>query len=234
MGGRYRRALETFRTFGERYKEGLFIEEAYYEWALMALEAGQPAKSIEILLPSARRAETLNNPGQVITLLGEAYFANAEYTRAMEAFDIAEELENIDPALKHQARFQRGWIQYSNQAYQQAQTEFEEDYGNAPEDATLRGEALFWSADSYYETRNYGPAARNYARFIDENPDHELMGAAKYGMAWSYIKVGVFEQAISPFMDFRENYETPLIELYLYEIDLQLRIGDYWLHIDDI
>jgi len=226
LAGRYRSAIETFREFGSKYTEGLFVEEAYYEWALTAIEVGRAEEAIEILLPLARRADELDNPGQVITLLGEAYYANAEYGRAIEAFEVADQLTDIDPVVKLQARFQRAWVQYSNQAYQQAQPQFEEVYNNSPSDSRLRGEALFWSADSHYQIQNYGPASQQYSRFIQENPDHELVGAAKYGLGWSYFMMGDFANAIEPFLDFKENYEPPSIALYPYDTDVQLRIAD--------
>lgn len=226
LAGRYRNALETFREFGEKYKEGVFVEEAYFEWAHTAFQVGRYPEAIEILLPMARRADELKDPGKIITFLGEAYYANAEFTRALEAFDVAEELVDLDPVVKRQARFQRAWVQYSNQAYRQAQPEFQYVYNNSPSGSALGGEALFWSADSHYQLRNYGPAAQQYARFVELYPDHELTGAAKYGLGWSYFMMGDFERAIDPFVDFRLNYDPPSIALYPYETDVQLRIGD--------
>jgi len=226
MASRYRSALDTFREFGNKYTEGVFVEEAYYEWAHTAFEVGRYVEAIEVLLPLARRLDELNDPGKIVTFLGEAYYANAEYTRALEAFEIAEELTDVDPAVKRQARFQRAWVQYSNQAYQQAQPQFEDVHNSAPSGSELGGEALFWSADSHYQIRNFGPASQQYARFINQYPDHELTGAAKYGLGWSYFMMGDFAQAIDPFIDFYENYDPPSIALYPYDTDVQLRIGD--------
>ncbi len=228
MANQYRRALETFREFGERFQEGLFVERAYYEWALTAMEVGRNVEAIEVLRPLAQNWQQLENPGQVITLLGEAYYANAEYTRAIEAFEIAEELTDIDWEILLQARFQRAWVQYSNQAYNQAQPQFEAVYRESSENSELGGEALFWSADSHYHLGRYGPAAEQYRRFIDQYPNHELGGAARYGLGWSYFMMGDFEQAIDPFVDFQENFDPPSIALYPYETDVQLRIGDSW------
>lgn len=226
LAGRYRRALETFREFGSRFIDGLFFEEAYYEWALTAVEVGRYVEAIDILLPLAREAEYLQRPGQVITLLGEAYYGNAEYTRALEAFEIADRIEGIDPMMQLQARFQRAWVQYSNQAYREAQPHFQSVYNDAPQDSELRAEALFWSADSYYEYRNWGPASTQYASFLRQYPDHELAGAAHYALGWSYFMMGDFEQAIPPFREFLENHEPPPVVLFPYETDVQLRIGD--------
>lgn len=225
LSGRYDQALDTFREFGDRYSEGTFVEHAYYEWAVSAFEVGRYSESIEVLLPLARRRETLEEPGKILIFLGESYFANNEYTRALESFDIAENMTDLDPALKHQARFQKAWVRYSNQAYNQAQPEFEQVYQNSP-NSDLGGEALFWSADSYYQTRNFGPAAEQYSRFINEYPNHELVGAAKYGLGWSYFMMGDYENAIGPLDDFRLNYEPPSIALFPYDTDTQLRIGD--------
>ncbi|MEX0770444.1 MAG: tetratricopeptide repeat protein [Balneolaceae bacterium] len=225
LAGRYDQALDTFREFGDRFSEGVFVEHAYYEWAVSAFEVGRYPEAIEVLLPLVRRVETLDEPGKVLTFIGEAYFANQEYTRALQSFELAEQLTDLDPALQRQARFQKAWVQYRNQAYSQAQPDFELVYRNSS-DTELGGESLFWSADSYYQTRNYGPAAQQLSRFIREFPNHELVGAAKYALGWSYFMMGDYENAISPFEDFRINYEAPSIALFPYDTDTQLRIGD--------
>jgi len=225
LSGRYDQALETFREFGDRFKEGEFVEIGYFEWAVTAFEAGEYAEAIEALLPLARVAETLDDPGKVLTFLGEAYYANGEYTRALETFQVAEDLADLDESLKQQSRFQKAWVLYSNQAYSQAQPDFEQVYNQSP-DTKFGREALFWSADANYQQRKYGQAANQYSRFINENPNHELTGAAKYALGWSYFMMGDYENAIAPLDDFLNNYEPPEIALYPFETDTQLRIGD--------
>ncbi|MDZ7771369.1 MAG: tetratricopeptide repeat protein [Balneolaceae bacterium] len=226
LGGRYADAMSTFQQFGERYSEGLWVEEAYYEWAITAFEMGDYPQAIEVLLPLVRNEESLDWTGKVYTLLGESYFANKEYTRALQAFEAAEQVTDIDPEIKRQARFQRAWVQYRNQAYEQAQEGFQQVYAEAPSGSELGREALFWSADSYYNRQDYGPASRQYARFINENPDHELNGAARYALGWSYFKMGQYQQAIEPLRTFLNEYEPPSIALYPYDTDTKLRIGD--------
>jgi TolA-binding protein len=225
LASRYDQAIQSFRDFGSRFREGTFFEQAYFEWAVTAFEVGFYAEAIEALRPLAQRADQLENPGEVLTFLGEVYFANEEYTRAIEAFELAEQSTALDPDLKRQARFQRAWVQYSNQAYQQAQPEFESVHREAP-DSRIGAEGLFWSADAHYQYRNYGPAAQQYASFIEKYPDHELVGAAKYGLGWSYFMMGDFENATGPLIDFMENYDPPSIALYPYDTDTQLRVGD--------
>lgn len=225
LGGRVPEAVRTFREFGERFQEGVFVEEAYFEWAVAAFEIGFYSEAIEVLTPLARRYQELNDPGKILTFLGEAYYANNEYTRAMETFELAAELDDVDPALIRQARFQRAWVLFSNQAYEQAQPEFQRVYDEAPE-TDLGREALFWSADASYQSRNFGPATQKFSQFIRENPNHELTGAAKYSLGWSYFMMQDFENATEPLIDFLNNYEPPEIALYPYETDTQLRIAD--------
>ncbi|MEX2352026.1 MAG: tetratricopeptide repeat protein [Balneolaceae bacterium] len=227
IGGRYQSSLETFREFGDRFQEGLIVEEAWYEWAVTAFERGRYVEAIEVLLPLARRTGELQEPARILTFLGEAYYANGEYTLALEAFDVVEELGDVDPRFRRQARFQRAWLRYSNQAYEQAQPEFQAVYDDAP-NSDLGAEALFWGADSHYQLANYGPAATQFVRFIEDYPGHELAGAARYALGWSYFMMGDFENAVGPFVDFLENYEPPSIALFPYETDTQLRIGDSW------
>ncbi|MDZ7718183.1 MAG: tetratricopeptide repeat protein [Balneolaceae bacterium] len=225
LAGRYEEALESFREFGERFQEGLFQEQARFEWAITAFEMGLYNEAIEVLLPLAREYETLENPGQILTFLGEVYYANNEYTRSMETFQLAEEMTDLDPALKRQARFQLAWVLYYNQAYAQAQPDFERVHNEAP-DSELGSEALFWSADANFQIQEYGRAAQQFDAFIRQYPDHELVGAAKYSLGWTYFKMGDFANATAPLIDFLNNYEPPPIVLFPYETDTRLRIGD--------
>lgn len=225
MGSRYDRAIETFRTFGKKYEEGLWVQEAYYEWAVTAYEIGIYSEAIEVLLNLVRGDRNLNWADKVYTLLGEAYFANKEYTRAIQAFEAAEELIDVDPAVKRQARFQKAWVQYRNQAYRQAQPIFEDVYNEAP-DTKLGAEALFWSADSYFHMGRYAPASEQFSVFLEENEDHEMAGAARYSLGWCYFNMGAYFKAVEPFQEFLENYDPPSIALYPYDTDTILRLGD--------
>ena len=232
LGSRYAEALNTFRSFGDRFQEGLWVEQAYYEWAVTAYEVGRHTEAINALLPLVRSDRELDWKGKVYTLLGEAYFANKEYTRALQAFEAAEKVTDVDPAIKRQAKFQKAWVQYSNQAYKQAQPIFRSVYNEAPE-TRLGKEALFWSADALYQIQQYGPAAKQFSEFISRYPDHEMIGPANYALGWSYFKNGDYEQSIDPFITFYEDYEAPDVALYPYDTDTQLRIGDAYYAIND-
>lgn len=225
LTGRYQDALESFRLFGDRFDEGVFYEQARYEWAVTAIDFGYYPEAIEVLLPLAREYETLDDPGAVLTLLGEAFYANGEYSSAIESFELASDMDDANPELKRQARFQRAWVLYFNQAYQQAQPDFEEVFNEAP-DSELGREALFWSADANFQIQEFGRAAQQFNQFIQRNPDHEMTGAAKYSLGWSYFMMGDFANATDPLIDFLNNYEPPSIALFPYDIDTKLRIGD--------
>lgn len=225
LSSQYKESIQSFREFGDRYKTGLWVEIAYYEWAVSAFQASIYGESIEVLLDLVRSDMELDDPGKIYTLLGEAYFANAEYTRAIQAFEEAEKVGNIDPALKRQARFQKAWILYRNQAYEQAQPIFESVYAEAPT-TEVGKEALFWSADSYYKLRQYSRAAQRFRTFTENFRDDDMMGAALYSLGWSYFQMGQYQDAVGPLKNFLENYKAPDIQLFPYDTDTQLRIGD--------
>lgn len=67
LASRYDQAIESFREFGERFRDGVFSEQAYFEWAVTAFEVGFYGEAIEALRPLAQRADQLENPGQVLT-----------------------------------------------------------------------------------------------------------------------------------------------------------------------
>lgn len=225
LGGQYENSLNTFSEFGEKYKTGLWVEEAFYEWAVSSFESGQYGNAIETLLTLIRNEKNLKDPGKVYTLLGESYFANNEFTRATIAFEEAEKIADIDPSLRRQARFQKAWILYRNQAYEQAQPIFESVYAETPQ-TDIGAEALFWSADSYYKLRQYGDAAQRFAIFIRNYPNDELIGAARYSLGWSYFVTGEYDKAVAPLEAFLNDYNPPPIALFPYDTDTQLRIGD--------
>ncbi len=225
LGGRYPDAMKTFQQFGDRYESGFWMEHAYYEWAITAYEMGAYDETIEVLLALLRSERGLEQPDQVYTLLGEAYFANGEYSRAIEAFEEAENLVDIDPSVKRQARFQKAWVQFRNQAYEQAQPLFEEVTRNATS-SKIEAEALFWNADSYYNLGNYRQAARYFEEFVNRFPQHEMAGAAYYALGWSYFEMGSYQKAVSPFKTFLSQYEPPSRALFPYNTDTRLRLGD--------
>jgi len=225
LGGQYENSLNTFAEFGKKYKTGLWVEQAFYEWAVSSFESGQYGDATETLLTLIRNEKNLQDPGKVYTLLGESYFANNEFTRATRAFEEAEKIANIDPSLRRQARFQKAWILYRNQAYEQAQPIFESVYAETPT-SDIGAEALFWSADSYYKLRQYGDAAQRFSIFIRNYPDDELIGAARYSLGWSYFVTGEYDKAVAPLEEFLNDYNPPPIALFPYDTDTRLRIGD--------
>src|SRR5690606_20847476 len=155
LAGRYDLALRTFGQFGERYKNGFWVETAYYEWAVATFEVGDNPSTVRTLLELIRSGTRLENPGQVYSLLGEAYFANNEFGRAMTAFEAAEKLTDVDPFIAWQARFQRAWVLFQNQAYRDAHSLFLEVYTHDRR-GPLAGESLFWAADAMYMMEEYG------------------------------------------------------------------------------
>ncbi len=225
LGGRYDRALTTFQRFGDKYTEGPWVERAYYEWALTALELGRNNTAIEVLQRLERSDFPLEDPGSVYSLLGEAYFANNEYSRADQAFEIAQQTTGVDDDIRRQARFQRAWLLYENHAYREARQAFESVYRDQPSDS-LAAEALFWSADSYFNLGQWGNAARQFERFRDGYPDHRFAGAAVYSLGWSYFNMREFENAAHYFELFDREYEPPPMALFPYDVDARLRLAD--------
>ncbi len=225
LGGRYDLALEAFQKFGDRYRTGFWVEHAYYEWGLTAFELGRYDLAIEVLQQLVRSDQQLKDPGTVYSLLGEAYFANNEFSRAVQAFEVAEQSADVDPDMKRQAQFQRAWVRYENHAYRESARDFEAVYRDQPS-GELAAEALFWSADSYYNLRRWSDAIRQFERFLDGYPDHQFAGAAVYSLGWAHFNLGQFDRAIRYFTSFQNDHEPPPMALFPYDVDTQLRLGD--------
>ncbi len=225
LGGRYQESLRTFRAFADKYQEGPWVEKGYYEYAVTAYEMGRYGEAIQALLFLVRSDEDLQWKGKVYTLLGQAYFANDEFSRALQAYKAAEQMTDIDPEVKRQARFQKAWLLFRGEAYEEAQDIFSTLYKQAPE-TEIGKKALFWSADASFNQDQFGPAASRFSQFIQQFPEHELQGAARYSLGWSYFKMGEYAKAIDPFQSFLNDYEPPEIALFPYDVDTRLRLGD--------
>lgn len=225
LSGRFDLALSAFETFGERFNTGFWVETTYYEWALTAFQTGRYDLSIDVLQRLLRSGEEIEDPGRVYTLLGEAYFANNEFSRAEQAFIRAEETTDVDPEMKQQAQFQRAWILYENQAFADAAGAFDAVYRAQPS-GNIAAESLFWSADSYFNLRQWNRAARQFKRFIDGYPNHSYIGAAVYSLAWSHFNRREYELAANYFERFITYHEPPPMALFPYDVDTRLRLGD--------
>lgn len=225
LAAQYERSYKTFAEFSERFKTGLWVETAMYEWGVSAFQSGRYEEAIDILLDLIRNQKELEDGGKVYVLLGEAYFANNEFTRAIQAFEYAESISDVGPDLRRQARFQKAWILYRNQAYSEAQPIFESVYAEVSK-TDIGAESLFWSADSYYHSGQYAQAARRFETFLQNYPDHEMIGAARYSLGWSYFIMGEYGKATAPFEAFLAAYDPPPVALFPYDTDTQLRIGD--------
>lgn len=225
LANRYDLALQSFRAFGELPRQGVFWEEAAFEWAVTAFERGLYGEAIEVLLPLARRLDELQRPGELLSFLGEVYYANGEYTSAIQTFELAERRTSLPKSTIVRARFQKAWVLYSNHAYAQAQPIFE-SIAMKDRGAEEAPEALFWSADSYFQLNDFVQASRQFAEFIRRHPTHMFVGASSYALGWSHFMSGEYEQALQPLHDFLDKYEAPPIALYPYETDARLRLGD--------
>lgn len=225
LSGKYEEALSTFSAFFERFSNGIWAERIAYEWAITAFELGDYTKAIDILLPLARNADKLEDPGPLLTFLGEVFFANGEYSSAITAFDEAAKNGALDPKVRLQATFQKGWVLYRNQAFSEARANFEQVYRSTVEDS-VKIEALFWSADCSYQLEEFDRSAAEFRRFLQQNPNHQFNGAAMYSLGWAQFMRGEFQEAADNLEGFLTNYEAPPIAIFPYDTDTQLRLGD--------
>lgn len=225
MAGRYDLAMATFERFCKQYTSGIWAERGNYEWAYTAFEYGDYEKTIDITLKLIRQPQRLKEPGKMYQLLGEAYFGNGEYTRAHQAFEQAEKSVTLPADAKYITRFQRAWLLYQNNAYEQAQTVFYQLWSENPKHPKAP-EALFWSADSYFSMDDYRSAAAQFTLFLKQYPNHRLAAPARYSLGWSYFKTRDYDEAVGAFQAFLERYVAPPIALFPYDIDTRLRIGD--------
>jgi TolA-binding protein len=225
MAGRYDLAMKTFEKFSKTFTAGIWAERSNYEWAYTSFEYGDYEKTIEIALKMVRAQQKMREPGKMFQLLGEAYFANGEYTRAHQAFEQAEKTVSLPPDAKYTTRFQRAWLLYQNGAYEQAQPAFYRLWSENPKHSKA-AEALFWSADAYFSMEDWRSAASQFELFLEKYPGHKFSGAARYSIGWSYFKTRDYDLSVAAYQAFLDAYKPPPMALFPYDIDTRLRMGD--------
>ena len=224
LAGKHNLALNGFRNRRSDCTDPLFTQAYFYDHALLALFIGLYGEAVETLLTLIRMDLEIDKPGKVYTLLGEAFYANEEYSHSIEAFDYAESIYDVPKDIKAKALFQKAILFYDRGFYRDAGLSFIKVYKKY---SNLKEEALFWAAESYYREKSFILAVKYYTSFLKEHPKSKYADVSRYSLAWAYFELGNYRRALVFFDHFLSKYTPNDSEQKIpYEIDARLRRGD--------
>ncbi len=162
--------------------------------------------------------------GQAFNLRASTHVARGNFADALADYDAAISRAAVDPAIRDEITFQKAWLLYRSDSYMSAIPAFQEIRDNDPNGAKAE-EALFWLAESYFQTKQYDEASRHFVQYLRDYPNGIHGDAARYAIGWTYFKQGRYADAADQFERFLARYRQQ-DSFVPYREDARLRLGD--------
>ena len=147
-----------------------------------------------------------------------AQAAVAENTAHSTAENVSAQPKNADPA-QTQKNEQQGDLatdklpadkralydlakkSYDDKKFEQAREQFKVFLKRFPDDALLSDNAMFWTAESYYQQGTFDKAILSYQKVINKYPKSDKLDAALYKIGRAFESLGLKEDAMLFYQD---------------------------------
>jgi TolA-binding protein len=217
-------ALELYRTFGRTWPNSDLADDALYETVLLHYKAERYADATRALRSLLERYPTSDRVGEAYYWLGNANLAQQNLDAALDAYTQASTREAAPDSVLREVRFQEAWTQYEDGRYAESAAAFASLAENAAD--TRRGrDALFWAADSHYQTGNYARAQTLLLRYLNRYPSGRHAPAAQYVLGWTHFEQQQYRPAARAFRQFLDS-NAPADDAIPYRKDARLRLAD--------
>jgi len=217
-------AVSQYEGVITTYPNSPLAPEALFEAGLLRYQQQQYGSAAAFFRRLIRTYPSAERAGSAYFWLGNAYLAQDDLSRALEAYDQATKRNAAPDSVLVEARFQQAWAQYENNRYGDAASAFLAIVESAPRSTQGRA-SLFWAGDSFYQQDNFGRARSLFQRYLRENPNGSHAAGAQYALAWSHFKQNRFQEAAQGFRAFLDSYANQDTDIP-YEQDARLRLGD--------
>jgi len=220
----FQRAAEAFEDVIRRWPEGSPTDQATFELGMARYQLRQWQAAADAFGVFVAQYPDSPRFGEANRMLGESLVAVGDFDRAFVAYDAALAAEAAPKSLRDQVQFQKAWLQYRNGQFDESGPAFMALY-RLDKTGEQAGDALFWSAESYYQTGGLQRAASLFTQYLKEFPDHRQVAAAHYALAWTYFRQGQYTGAALEFERFLRQFRGDN-NLLLYARDARLRLAD--------
>lgn len=215
---------DLFAEVADRWPDGDLADRALFERGIALYELRQWEKASQAF---SRLIETYiysDLQGEALRLRGYTNIALNDFDEALSDFDQAVELEAAPPELKQEVLFQKAWLLYRTGDYADAAAAFQELRQDNP-DGPKASDARFWTAESQYQQGDLAAAEEGFQQYLRETPTGRYVEAAHYALAWVYFRQNRYQQAISEFRTFLNDYRGT-DDAVPYRSDAMLRLAD--------
>lgn len=219
-------AISLLELFVDRWPNHEIAPEAHFELAVGYYDRRRYREAGDVFTRLVERFPDHELAGEALYLRGNTSVAGGDFDDALVDFERAIEMDAAPAELRDEVRFQRAWLQYRNEHYEEAVRSFAELLEEAGR-SERAGEALFWSAESHYQLEHFDEATRLFTRYLRTYPGGRHVDGAHYALGWTHFKQGQYSQAATEFNAFLESYRSSGgTEFVPYRTDALLRLAD--------
>ncbi|WP_124981160.1 tetratricopeptide repeat protein [Nonlabens xiamenensis] len=215
-------ALTAFKKASEMELDPQIKEDASYNYAKLSYEYGNPYDSVPAVIlnylesyPDSEHQEEMNG------FLIDSYFSSKNYAEALKLLEDGRIKGN--EAVYGKVALYHGLNLFTNADYAEAIVQLNKAIDNLT-DPELKKKAVFWKAESLYQSNNFSAAFEAFQTVKGMNARIEEDQLFAYDMGYTQFKLKKYDEAISSFESFTRAADAGTDKVRLN--DAYLRIGD--------
>lgn len=215
-------AFNAFKNASEMDFEPKIQEDAYYNYAKLSYELGNPYVSApEVLTGFLNKYPQTTKRKEIEILLVNSYITSKNYRQAVTLLE--KNKYNGRPDIYQKATFLLGVEQYTNGEFEESLQFFDKSL-SVSGDKKYKSRAQFWKAESEYVLGKYDESLKSYKQFLaqSESSQTDEMQSVYYNLGYVAFKQKQYDVAIEYFQKYVNTQSKDKIKLN----DAYLRLGD--------
>lgn len=217
-------AASLYQKLLDTWPDTPFADQAYYELGIIHYQQRRYREAHAAFLTLVNDYPDSPRRGDAFYMLGNTSIALNNFDGAQQNFDRAIALDAAPDSLKEAVLFQKAWLQYDQGQYSAAAPAFMALY-QGDTASERREDALFWGAESFYQTDNLERARSLFQAYLNAYPTGAHVGAARYALGWTAFKQQRYETAARWFERFLAGTDQGSGSIP-YRQDALLRLAD--------
>lgn len=228
-------ALNAFKNASEMSFNKKIQEDAYYNYAKLSYQIGNPYQSVlDVLTNYQKKHPQAAHQEEINTLTVDAYLSLKNYQKALELLNSDDNFQNLQ--LYQKVSFYRALELFSQKNFTAAKSLFELSL-KQKSDRYYTAKATYWLAETNYALNDYALAYQQFSTFknlskANETPEYK---GIFYQLGYAAFKEKKWIEASLHFQDFinhpTDNYKKE--DAYLRLADANFALAKYWLAIEN-
>lgn len=205
-------AMNAFDYARSYQKDKKLVEEATFQFAKVAYDAGKPDQAISEFEKFLAAYPSSAHTTEVKELLAQAYINGNNYLKAIEYIESLPQRSSYINQAYQKATYLKGVELFNKEDYPEAVKNFDKSL-EYPNDKNFVALASFWNGESYSIGKKYDEAITNYTRVLSLGTavESDVLLKTRYGLGYAYFNQQVYDKALFSFKEFvnKGNKDTP-------------------------